>query len=152
MSLDPIGLAGGTNSYQYAPNPSGWADPLGLSKQQCSCGGENRSAAPALKTYSEMNFPDGNLKFTDAMTDKAFSKMMKDVEANGFTNPVVKYVEVRGKDYIAVGNNRVMVAERLGMKDALRFEKVEFPVPNTSWKTPQDIWDASGTVKVPKRR
>jgi uncharacterized protein RhaS with RHS repeats len=27
---DPIGLAGGWNLYQYAPNPPGWIDPLGL--------------------------------------------------------------------------------------------------------------------------
>jgi RHS repeat-associated protein len=30
VSQDPIGLAGGTNVYQYAPNPCGWLDPLGL--------------------------------------------------------------------------------------------------------------------------
>ena len=29
---DPIGLLGGVNCYQYAPNPSGWVDPLGLTK------------------------------------------------------------------------------------------------------------------------
>ncbi len=28
---DPIGLQGGLNLYQYAPNPLGWVDPLGLS-------------------------------------------------------------------------------------------------------------------------
>ncbi|HGN3019135.1 RHS family protein [Acinetobacter baumannii] len=27
---DPIGLAGGLNLYQYAPNPLTWIDPLGL--------------------------------------------------------------------------------------------------------------------------
>ncbi|NHZ89231.1 hypothetical protein F2P45_09410 [Massilia sp. CCM 8733] len=30
ISPDPIGLAGGDNLYAYAPNPSGWMDPLGL--------------------------------------------------------------------------------------------------------------------------
>ncbi|HID7507864.1 TPA: RHS repeat-associated core domain-containing protein [Enterobacter hormaechei] len=34
---DPIGLNGGWNLYQYAPNPLGWIDPLGL-----SCTGTNR--------------------------------------------------------------------------------------------------------------
>ena len=29
---DPIGLMGGTNVFQYAPNPTGWIDPFGLSK------------------------------------------------------------------------------------------------------------------------
>ncbi len=28
---DPIGLLGGTNAYQYAPNPMTWVDPWGLS-------------------------------------------------------------------------------------------------------------------------
>ena len=27
---DPIGLLGGVNNYQYAPNPVGWVDPFGL--------------------------------------------------------------------------------------------------------------------------
>ncbi|MGR6987262.1 RHS repeat-associated core domain-containing protein, partial [Klebsiella aerogenes] len=29
ISQDPIGLAGGLNVYQYAPNPLGWVDPWG---------------------------------------------------------------------------------------------------------------------------
>ncbi|MET1536880.1 RHS repeat-associated core domain-containing protein, partial [Burkholderia sola] len=32
-SKDPIGLAGGINVFQYAPNPTGWIDPLGLQKK-----------------------------------------------------------------------------------------------------------------------
>ncbi len=35
MSQDSIGLQGGVNSYQYAPNPVEWIDPLGL----CRCPG-----------------------------------------------------------------------------------------------------------------
>ncbi|HSX60853.1 MAG TPA: RHS repeat-associated core domain-containing protein [Tahibacter sp.] len=30
VSQDPIGLAGGANAYQYAPNPFDWSDPHGL--------------------------------------------------------------------------------------------------------------------------
>lgn len=30
ITQDPIGLSGGNNAYQYAPNPTGWVDPLGL--------------------------------------------------------------------------------------------------------------------------
>ncbi|WP_240891019.1 RHS repeat-associated core domain-containing protein [Pseudomonas sp. TMW22091] len=36
LTPDPIKLAGGLNSYQYVPNPTGWVDPLGLS----SCPGD----------------------------------------------------------------------------------------------------------------
>ncbi|WP_277431684.1 RHS repeat-associated core domain-containing protein, partial [Trinickia sp. Y13] len=32
ISMDPIGLAGGINLHQYAPNPIQWIDPLGLSR------------------------------------------------------------------------------------------------------------------------
>jgi uncharacterized protein RhaS with RHS repeats len=34
VSMDPIGLRGGPNSYAYAPNPVRWTDPLGLT---CKC-------------------------------------------------------------------------------------------------------------------
>ena len=29
---DPIGLLGGSNVFQYAPNPTGWIDPFGLNR------------------------------------------------------------------------------------------------------------------------
>ena len=34
ISKDPISYAGGLNLYHYAPNPTGWIDPLGLWKGQ----------------------------------------------------------------------------------------------------------------------
>ena len=32
ISKDPINYAGGLNLYAYAPNPTGWVDPLGVAK------------------------------------------------------------------------------------------------------------------------
>nr|WP_302476740.1 RHS repeat-associated core domain-containing protein [Serratia liquefaciens] len=40
VGKDPIGYAGGLNVYAYAPNPTGWIDPLGLSNCKCPCIGK----------------------------------------------------------------------------------------------------------------
>ncbi|WP_230961485.1 RHS repeat-associated core domain-containing protein, partial [Burkholderia stagnalis] len=48
ISKDPIGLAGGINVYQYAPNPMLWIDPLGLAKRgpkTDGCGPHNEMIA-----------------------------------------------------------------------------------------------------------
>ncbi|WP_026023828.1 RHS repeat-associated core domain-containing protein [Enterovibrio norvegicus] len=45
ITADPIGLAGGLNNYQYVPNPTGWADPLGLAVVEAGgvcCGGSQK--------------------------------------------------------------------------------------------------------------
>ena len=45
MNQDPIGLDGGENFYQFAPNVQGWIDPLGLAK--------NRGRVQAQGTHLE---------------------------------------------------------------------------------------------------
>ncbi|SAK59695.1 YD repeat-containing protein [Caballeronia temeraria] len=44
ISKDPIGLAGGLNAFQYAPNPIEWVDPLGLSTTPATAGRKQTSA------------------------------------------------------------------------------------------------------------
>ena len=39
ISKNPISYAGGLNLYAYAPNPTGWVDPLGLAPCPCLDGG-----------------------------------------------------------------------------------------------------------------
>jgi RHS repeat-associated protein len=43
-SQDPIGLTGGFNNYQYAPNPVTWIDPSGLSGKPIVVVGEGQKA------------------------------------------------------------------------------------------------------------
>ncbi|WP_205896636.1 RHS repeat domain-containing protein, partial [Pseudomonas viridiflava] len=37
LTPDPVKLTGGINAYQYAPNPTAWVDPLGLSCKNTNC-------------------------------------------------------------------------------------------------------------------
>jgi RHS repeat-associated protein len=58
ISKDPIGLRGGLNGYQYAPNPVQWVDQLGLSKCKCPCignpvGSVETPYGPALQGESQ---------------------------------------------------------------------------------------------------
>ena len=43
LTPDPIKLAGGLNSYQYVPNPTGWVDPLGLMSVEGDCPSDEKS-------------------------------------------------------------------------------------------------------------
>ncbi|ETJ47985.1 RHS repeat-associated core domain-containing protein [Pseudoalteromonas agarivorans] len=50
INQDPIGLVGGINHYQYAPNPVNWVDPFGLS---CKEDEERRLKASLKKAFNE---------------------------------------------------------------------------------------------------
>jgi RHS repeat-associated protein len=68
ITADPIGLLGGMNAYQYAPNPTGWIDPLGLrpgkKKAACPicsgtpCKGTQNPARAAARFQSGDHYPN----------------------------------------------------------------------------------------------
>jgi len=53
ITVDPIGLLGGTNNYEYAPNPLTWIDPLGLSCKE----GDTYETTPLLQKYKGEDNP-----------------------------------------------------------------------------------------------
>lgn len=56
VSPDPIGLAGGTNPYQYAPNPVGWVDPLGLSCQKSNLHKRGTKPGPGERSLTRQQY------------------------------------------------------------------------------------------------
>ncbi|MFM5554111.1 RHS repeat domain-containing protein [Aeromonas veronii] len=53
ITPDPIGLAGGLNNYQYAPNPIGWVDPLGLTNISGQCPDAQPSRRASFRSAKE---------------------------------------------------------------------------------------------------
>ncbi|TRX72846.1 RHS repeat-associated core domain-containing protein [Pseudomonas mangiferae] len=54
VSQDPIGLAGGINNYQYAPNPVMWIDPLGLSGEKVVATKNRREALNKASDHAKV--------------------------------------------------------------------------------------------------
>jgi len=79
ISPDPISLLGGLNSYQYAPNPTGWIDPLGLRPEKkgaacpiCSgtpCRGKKNPARGAARFQNSREYPNKD-RWSNVMLSK----------------------------------------------------------------------------------
>jgi RHS repeat-associated protein len=66
---DPIGLLGGFNLYQYAPNGLAWIDPFGL----MSCK-PNHQAGKSSKKYGHARNEHGSQRKAQELTDRAKTK------------------------------------------------------------------------------
>lgn len=73
---DPIGLMGGINLYQYAPNAIGWIDPLGLTTGTTE-GGMSRTTPTWRDRYGPASMRDHHLIPQAMMKDEAFLAQMK---------------------------------------------------------------------------
>jgi len=89
---DPIGLLGGVNNYQYAPNPTGWVDPFGLTCKEIKYSQTKEMAAEyrgeefgMAKAWSDYGNPE--IEYLISEADRAdhevFVKDKKLVDRNG---------------------------------------------------------------------
>jgi len=72
---DPIGLMGGNNVFQYAPNPVGWIDPFGLSSTVL---GKNMGARPYDGMANHHVIPE------EVMKKKEFKGMFDKLQSIGW--------------------------------------------------------------------
>ncbi|ASY42418.1 type IV secretion protein Rhs [Taylorella equigenitalis] len=93
ISLDPIGLLGGLNNYQYAPNPVEWVDPWGLVKYRRRRNGQF-AKKPGPRPNSKANSKHGN---SHQCSKKTYGYVLKDKDTDEIlkfgetTNPKKRY-------------------------------------------------------------
>ncbi|KLN56939.1 RHS repeat-associated core domain-containing protein [Variovorax paradoxus] len=91
ISQDPIGLAGGENFYQFAPNALGWIDPLGLrclSKRQ-------RARLNKIRGLSKKRHASGksyNAQITARLTQAEARELAEEFVGPGFKETTIKGV------------------------------------------------------------
>ncbi|KOC86664.1 HYD1 signature containing ADP-ribosyltransferase family protein, partial [Winslowiella iniecta] len=91
---DPIGVAGGLNLYQYAPNPLSWIDPFGLT----ACGHirvrhyTNRKGSQGINESGIIKAKDNGRVYVEPASKKPLSP--KDAEEK------YQIGKGKGKDYI----------------------------------------------------
>ncbi|EPW8570692.1 RHS repeat-associated core domain-containing protein, partial [Morganella morganii] len=130
---DPIGLAGGLNLYQYAPNPVGWVDPWGLSCFSARVGafGEKRvmqylSKTGYKKVFSIQNNsghgldivalrPDGKFDIFEVKSSTIgdFSLSTRQAKGNDFAKTVLlNDVKKGGYNIIDVNGNAKAITSK----------------------------------------
>jgi len=92
ISQDPIGLLGGVNNYQYAPNPLGWIDPFGLTCKEDLINSLSMSTPQAQRIASAIQNGDIGVNLVNY---SMFSKMYKHYGGN----------DPNGVQAFAIGNN-----------------------------------------------
>jgi len=101
---------------------------------------------PAKPILSELKYADS------ATSDKAFTRLVKNIRVNGLKDPVIHYADIAGNKYILVGNARTHAARLLGKTNELVFKEVKLPF--RSFKTNNDVLDGAlrAELGMPKYR
>lgn len=90
ISRDPIGLMGGNNTFQYAPNPTGWVDPFGLNAKP-------ETAKQWKERFGKMDI--------DQQYNAAKGKLTKVAQRNGWVKDL-KLTKLNKREVYCNGNDK----------------------------------------------
>ena len=113
ISRDPIGLMGGTNTFAYAPNPTGWIDPLGLANVISN-------VDPSTINYSQHYIE--NPKHIDSLTEA-----MKNGDFDWDKYPLD--VQMRDGEMVSGDNRRLYAANQAGCNCSIIMREPTDPLP-----------------------
>ncbi|MGF6512640.1 RHS repeat-associated protein [Pseudomonas sp. BT76 TE3572] len=113
LTPDPIKLAGGLNSYQYVPNPTGWVDPLGLSSKLANC--------PKVKSIdpNEVRFSQTTVsynKIDNNGNSYNYDDLVSSMRAKGWQGDPIDVVRMPDGQLTSMDNTRVRAAREAGIK------------------------------------
>ncbi|MGY2366556.1 RHS repeat-associated core domain-containing protein, partial [Pseudomonas azotoformans] len=81
LTPDPVKLAGGINTYQYVPNPTGWIDPLGLA---CVSGNCPQQRDKAVTKNHGQTPPEVSRSYRSSTYEQASNKALEWLFENDF--------------------------------------------------------------------
>jgi len=112
LSQDPIGLFGGDNLYQYAPNPTEWIDPWGLNKSCINLGQGKFLIDPEDVNFSQITInkafdtPTGKQDFQSAVSS------IKKGNTSAIDFPAISVADIKGQYVVRDGNSRLAIARK----------------------------------------
>ena len=113
LTPDPIKLAGGLNSYQYVPNPTGWVDPLGLSSNVAQCP-KVRSIDPNEVRFSQTSVSYN--KVDRAGNNYTYDNLVASMREKGWQGDPIDVVRMPDGHLTSMDNTRVRAAREAGIK------------------------------------
>ncbi|OZG73567.1 hypothetical protein BTA51_11230, partial [Hahella sp. CCB-MM4] len=137
INQDPIGLLGGTNNYQYAPNPIAWIDPFGLSCKELSEIREiEKGKRPLPSDYLSQSYIDAHLAQFENGASRYMTKSNLEKYGPGQRDGTAFVMPSSEADELLLttnGNKRAM-EKALGLPDNFletnELYRVDFPQPS----------------------
>lgn len=125
LTPDPMKFAGGLNSYQYVPNPTGWVDPLGLSCNVAQCP-KVRSIDPNEVRFSQTSVSYN--KVDRAGNNYTYDNLVASMREKGWQGDPIDVVRMPDGHLTSMDNTRVRAAREAGIKVEARERGYNDPV------------------------